>query len=163
MLDVIFILQFGVLGAALATVIAQGASGIISLVYLVKKYDILRMTKEEKRFDIDCIRTLCGMGVPMGLQYSITAIDKIVNPSDNCRLISGNKQQGQFLSKNQHYSKTDQGINYAQLGPFLQGFVKWRQGGLWDLFLFLFSDLPLRALHLRQRGYVPTVVTIIPS
>ena len=76
-LDVIFILQFGVLGAALATVIAQGASGIISLVYLVKKYDILRMTKEEKRFDIDCIRTLCGMGVPMGLQYSITAIGSV--------------------------------------------------------------------------------------
>ena len=77
-LDVIFILQFGVLGAALATVIAQGASGIISLVYLVKKYDILRMTKEEKRFDIDCIRTLCGMGVPMGLQYSITAIGSVI-------------------------------------------------------------------------------------
>lgn len=77
-LDVVFILQFGVAGAALATVIAQGASGIISLVYLVKKYDILRMTKEEKRFDADCIKTLCGMGVPMGLQYSITAIGSVI-------------------------------------------------------------------------------------
>lgn len=77
-LDVVFIMQFGVAGAALATVIAQGASGIISLVYLVKKYDILRMTKEERTFDIECIKTLCGMGVPMGLQYSITAIGSVI-------------------------------------------------------------------------------------
>lgn len=77
-LDVVFIMQIGVAGAALATVIAQGASGIISLVYLVKKYDILRMNKEERRFDADCIKALCGMGVPMGLQYSITAIGSVI-------------------------------------------------------------------------------------
>lgn len=77
-LDVVLIRQFGVAGAALATVIAQGVSGIISLVYLVKKYDILRMTKEERHFDVECIKILCGMGVPMGLQYSITAIGSVI-------------------------------------------------------------------------------------
>lgn len=77
-LDVILILPLGVAGAALATVIAQGASGILSLVYLIKKYDILKMTKEEMQFDPECIRTLCGMGVPMGLQYSITAIGSVI-------------------------------------------------------------------------------------
>lgn len=77
-LDVVLIFPFGVAGAALATVIAQGVSGMISLVYLIKKYDILRMTKEEKQFDPECIRVLCGMGVPMGLQYSITAIGSVI-------------------------------------------------------------------------------------
>lgn len=77
-LDVILIFQIGVAGAALATVIAQGVSGIISLIYLMKKYDILKMTPEEKRFDPECIKVLCGMGVPMGLQYSVTAIGSVI-------------------------------------------------------------------------------------
>ncbi|MBP3459091.1 MAG: MATE family efflux transporter [Lachnospiraceae bacterium] len=77
-LDIVLIFPFGVAGAALATVIAQGASGIISLIYLVKKYDILRMSREERRFDPECIRVLCKMGVPMGLQYSITAIGSVI-------------------------------------------------------------------------------------
>lgn len=77
-LDVVLIFPFGVAGAALATVIAQGASGMISLIYLVKKYDILRMSREERRFDPECIKVLCKMGVPMGLQYSITAIGSVI-------------------------------------------------------------------------------------
>lgn len=77
-LDIILIIPFGVAGAALATVIAQGGSGILSLVYLIKKYDILKMTKEERRFDPEYISVLCKMGVPMGLQYSITAIGSVI-------------------------------------------------------------------------------------
>lgn len=77
-LDIVLILPLGVAGAALATVIAQGASGILSFLYMIKKYEILKMTKEERRFDPECIRALCGMGVPMGLQYSITAIGSVI-------------------------------------------------------------------------------------
>lgn len=77
-LDIVLIFSFGVAGAALATVIAQAISGILSLVYLIKKYDILRMSREERRFDAEYIRVLCGMGVPMGLQYSITAIGSVI-------------------------------------------------------------------------------------
>ena len=43
-----------------------------------KKYPILRMSREERRLDPTSCRTLCLMGVPMGLQYSITAIGSIV-------------------------------------------------------------------------------------
>ena len=77
-LDVVLIFPFGVAGAALATVIAQGVSGVLSLIFMMKKYDILRMTGEERRFDPECIGTLCKMGVPMGLQYSITAIGSVI-------------------------------------------------------------------------------------
>ena len=79
-LDFAFILLFraGVAGAAIATVVSQGISGVACLAYMWKKYPILRMTREERRLDPDTCRHLCIMGVPMGLQYSITAIGSIV-------------------------------------------------------------------------------------
>ena len=70
--------RIGVAGAALATVIAQGVSGLACLVYMKKKYPILRTTREERRFRRSCCGRLCLMGIPMGLQYSITAIGSIV-------------------------------------------------------------------------------------
>lgn len=78
-LDLAFILvfQMGVAGAALATVLSQGVSGLACLVYMRKKFPILHMSREERRLDPRSCRTLCLMGVPMGLQYSITAIGSI--------------------------------------------------------------------------------------
>ena len=79
-LDFTLILYFkaGVAGAALATVTSQAVSGLACLVYMRKKYAILRTSKEERRLDGRSCRTLCMMGIPMGLQYSITAIGSIV-------------------------------------------------------------------------------------
>ena len=75
-LDLYFIisLHMGVAGAAWATVISQGVSGVACLVYMVKKFEILRIHREEWKVDGHMMMVLCGMGVPMGLQYSITAI-----------------------------------------------------------------------------------------
>ena len=79
-LDMALILWFqaGVAGAAIATVAAQGVSGVACLFYMAKKYPILRMTAQERRLDLHSCGTLCAMGIPMGLQYSITAIGSIV-------------------------------------------------------------------------------------
>ena len=79
-LDFTLILYFkaGVAGAALATITSQTVSGLACLVYMRKKYAILRTGKEERRLDGHSCRTLCMMGIPMGLQYSITAIGSIV-------------------------------------------------------------------------------------
>ena len=79
-LDLMLILLFdaGVAGAAIATVVSQAVSGIACLVYMVKKFPILRITQEERRPDWDACKGLCAMGLPMGLQYSITAIGSIV-------------------------------------------------------------------------------------
>ncbi|MCI8303736.1 MAG: MATE family efflux transporter [Lawsonibacter sp.] len=68
----------GVAGAAIATVASQGVSGVACLLYMRKKYPILRMTREERRLDRHSCGVLCAMGLPMGLQYSITAIGSIV-------------------------------------------------------------------------------------
>ncbi len=79
-LDFTLILWFhaGVAGAAIATIASQAVSGVACLFYMVKKYPILRMTKEERKLDLHACGVLCTMGIPMGLQYSITAIGSIV-------------------------------------------------------------------------------------
>ena len=79
-LDFTLILWFhaGVAGAAIATVVSQGVSGLACLVYVRRHYPILRMSREERRLDGHTCRVLCAMGIPMGLQYSITAVGSIV-------------------------------------------------------------------------------------
>lgn len=80
MLDMVFIVGFhtGVSGAALATVISQGVSGAGCLIYSWKKFDILHPDAKERSVNYSYMKTLCGMGVPMGLQYSITAIGSVI-------------------------------------------------------------------------------------
>ena len=79
-LDLAFILIFrwGVAGAAIATVVSQAVSGAACLVYMVRRFPILHVTREERRPSLEACKTLCAMGLPMGLQYSITAIGSIV-------------------------------------------------------------------------------------
>lgn len=79
-LDLLFILVFGmgIAGAAWATVISQSVSGILCLIFIIKKFDILRISKKEWKIDARLMATLCGMGIPMGLQYSITAVGSVI-------------------------------------------------------------------------------------
>ncbi|MDE6639911.1 MAG: MATE family efflux transporter [Acetatifactor sp.] len=79
-LDLFFIvnLQWDVQGAAWATVISQGISGLCCLLFIMKKFEILKIQKEEWAPNKHLMGTLCSMGVPMGLQYSITAIGSVI-------------------------------------------------------------------------------------
>lgn len=79
-LDLLCILTFrmGIAGAAVATVVSQLISGVLCLFYMRRKYDILKIEKEEWKVNFSHMKTLCGMGVPMGLQYSITAIGSVI-------------------------------------------------------------------------------------
>lgn len=79
-LDIVFVLFFhaGVFGAALATVISQAVAGLWSLAYMVKNFRMLGWSREEGRFSTGHCAKLCMMGLPMGLQCSITAVGNIV-------------------------------------------------------------------------------------
>lgn len=77
-LDLILVKPMGVAGAAVATISAQAVSGVISLIYMIKKYKFLALTKEDWKFSKRHAFHLCGMGIPMGLQYSITAIGSVI-------------------------------------------------------------------------------------
>lgn len=74
----IILFDMGVFGAAFATVFSQGVAGIASLVYIIGHYKELRWSREEGRFSPAHCAKLCSMGLPMGLQCSITAIGSVV-------------------------------------------------------------------------------------
>lgn len=79
-LDLWFIasIGMGVKGAAYATVISQFIAGSGCLIYMIFKYPILHISRYEAVFDKHYVSLLCNMGVPMGLQYSITAIGSVI-------------------------------------------------------------------------------------
>lgn len=79
-LDLLLIIVFrmGVDGAALATVVSQGVSGVISIIYIKKKFDILAMERGDWKLERHLAGKLTGVGIPMGLQYSITGIGSVI-------------------------------------------------------------------------------------
>lgn len=79
-LDIIFITWFhmGVIGCGYATVIAQGISALLCLVYIIKKFPILHLKKRDFRISLNSIKNLLALGTPMGLQFSITGIGTII-------------------------------------------------------------------------------------
>ena len=79
-LDFILIIyvKMGVAGAGVATVVSQFISGVGCTIYMYKKFDILKATKQENVVRKRYVVNLCYIGVPMGLQYSITAIGSTI-------------------------------------------------------------------------------------
>jgi putative MATE family efflux protein len=79
-LDIVFIADFnmGVGGAAYATVISQMVSGILCLIYIMKKVPALQLEKKHFRFDPMCCGKQIKLGIPMALQFSITAFGTMV-------------------------------------------------------------------------------------
>ena len=79
-LDLAFILIFklGVFDASLATVLSQAISGVLCLLFIMVKVPILHITRSEWRPQSKRMTELCAYGVPMGLQYSITAIGSVI-------------------------------------------------------------------------------------
>ena len=79
-LDFVFIalFKFGVQGAAWATVISQGIAGLLCFFYMKRKFEILRLRCVDRVCSSKKILTLLGIGLPMGLQYAITAVGALI-------------------------------------------------------------------------------------
>ncbi|MDD6614789.1 MAG: MATE family efflux transporter [Lachnospiraceae bacterium] len=84
-LDLFFILVlgWGCAGAAGATVTAQAVSGILCLIFIWKRVPVLHPEKENCRLRGASARNLAMMGIPMGLQFSVTAIGSMVMQTAN--------------------------------------------------------------------------------
>lgn len=84
-LDLFFILvaDWGCAGAAFATIAAQAISGILCLIVIIRRMEVLWLSKENRVVRDDSITELLQMGLPTGLQFSITAIGSMVMQSAN--------------------------------------------------------------------------------
>lgn len=80
LLDLLFlaVLGLGVEGAAYATVLSQAVSGLACLVYIRRKVPLLHLRRGDLRPSLRRMGTIAAIGVPMGLQFSITAIGSII-------------------------------------------------------------------------------------
>lgn len=78
--DLLFVVvwKLGASGAALATVIAQMLSGIMCIVRIFMKYKILRIHADEWLPAAACLRRLLSIGLPMGLESSLTAVGSMI-------------------------------------------------------------------------------------
>ena len=79
-LDFLFVavLPLGVAGAAYATVLSQTVAAGLCLLYVWKKFPMIHFTKKDARINGRSIYNLLAMGIPMGLQFSITAIGTMI-------------------------------------------------------------------------------------
>lgn len=79
-LDIVFILycNTGVAGAAYATLIAQAVSALLCVRHIAKKYEILKISRQDIQCSVSSAKKLLNVGIPMGLQFSITAIGTMI-------------------------------------------------------------------------------------
>lgn len=79
-LDLLFIVSFqmGASGAAIATVISQFVSAVLCTIYMAKRYTILKLKKEDFRFDWLFACSHLNIGLPMAFQFSVTAVGIMV-------------------------------------------------------------------------------------
>ena len=82
----IVVLKWDCAGAAIATITAQAVSGILCLVYIFKKVQIMHLEAEDREIEGSAVKELLVMGIPTGLQFSITAIGSMVMQSANNKL-----------------------------------------------------------------------------
>lgn len=78
-LNIVFVkMGMAVIGVALATMIAQFLSVVFCGLYIYFRLPILCPKKSEWKMDWQAIWGIVSTGIPMGLQFSITAIGSIV-------------------------------------------------------------------------------------
>ncbi|MCI2046394.1 MAG: MATE family efflux transporter [Faecalibacterium sp.] len=79
-LDILFVTQFsmGVRGTALATVLAQGVSAVLCLVYILFRCPLLLPSAEDFRYDASLCRELLGQGFSMGLMIAVVSAGTVI-------------------------------------------------------------------------------------
>lgn len=83
----ILVLGWGIAGVAIATVVSQGLSAVVSLVYMFRFYPMLRFQKGEFSFDRSTCGLIVKMGIPTTLQQCVVsfghmAIQRVINDFD---------------------------------------------------------------------------------
>jgi len=80
-LDLLLVKPMGTAGAALATVISQGISAILCLIYMIQKEPLLKPSKNMYRLHRNMSKQQLSVGVPMALQFGITGSGTVIMQS----------------------------------------------------------------------------------
>lgn len=109
-LDLIFIINFkmGVAGAAWATNLSQGISAVLCLVYIYKKMPVLTPHKHQWKLDKNDTRNQLSVGIPMALQFGITASGTIIMQS--AINLFGSTAVAAYTAANKYHSLICQGM-----------------------------------------------------
>lgn len=70
----LFVTDWTVAWAGWATVISQGVAAIVGFVLILKKISVLRLKRTDFSVSLSFVLKHLGMGIPMALQFSITAV-----------------------------------------------------------------------------------------
>ena len=77
-LFLVLVIPMGCAGVAIATILSQAISAVISYFYIAGKFPIFRFRKGDFRLDFNMIRILLKIGLPGAIQFSVCAIGVII-------------------------------------------------------------------------------------
>lgn len=79
-LDLIFVvlLNMNVAGVAIATVISQMISAFLSILYIIKKFPILKLSKDDMSFDSNNLLMIIKIGLSMSVQAIFLSIGEMI-------------------------------------------------------------------------------------
>ncbi|MBQ6928811.1 MAG: MATE family efflux transporter [Oscillospiraceae bacterium] len=79
-LDLLFVIQFNmaVVGVAVATMVAQALSCVCCHIYVGKKYEIFKLTRNTLVFDTELLKGVIRYGVPSAIQQSVLSLNFMV-------------------------------------------------------------------------------------
>ena len=79
-LDLLLIIACGmdVAGAAVATAVSQLLAGTGCVAVMARRFPVLHLNREDRRFDTALAKKMLETGLPMGLQFSITAVGSVM-------------------------------------------------------------------------------------
>ena len=105
-LDLVFVLCFNmdVIGVALATVIAQAASGALVIIALVRSKSCIRLSLKDLRLSFEMLGKIVKIGFPAALQMTVTSFSNVFVQSYI------NYFESDFMSGWTAYTKIDQFI-----------------------------------------------------
>ncbi len=108
-LDLVFVFNFGmgVAGVALATVIAQALSALLTVITLLRTDSCVKLIVKDIKFDFPMLGKIVKIGIPAAIQMALTAFSNVFVQSYIAN-INGNQEI--ILSGWTSYSKIDQFI-----------------------------------------------------
>ena len=170
-LDIVFIVPFGmgVGGAALATVLSQLLSGVLSLISAKKRYSVMSIGRKYWHPDVQALRRNLSLGFIMGFQMSVMCIGQVVMQSSVNRFgtaaIAGYTAatkmdqlsvliNGSYVSTVSAYVSQNQGAGETE---------KIRNGVRSSLLLSLITDAVIMCIIMIVEPYVVPLFVANPS